>query len=301
MATRRFGPYAVETSNEDKVLFPADGITKGELIEHYARLADVMLPHLADRPLVMHRFPDGIEAGGFYHKDAPEHFPDWIRTESMRKEGGRVRHVVVDNAATLVHVANQGCITPHVWLSRVDEPERPDRIVIDLDPPGDDFEPVRTAARRVADRLEDLGLVVALQVTGSSGVHVVCPIRREGDFDEARRLVRAVAGELAEAHPESLTVEQRTAARGDRVFLDCGRNARAQTMVAPYAVRARPGAPVATPIAREELDDPALHARRWTIRTIHRRLGQRADPWRGLGRHARSIRGIGERARGGDD
>jgi len=300
MAVRRYGPYTVETSNEDKVLFPDDGITKGELIEHYAALADVMLPHLEGRPLVMHRFPDGIGEEGFYHKDAPDHFPDWIRTESMRKEDGRVRHVLVDNAATLAYVANQGCITPHVWLSRVDEPERPDRIVIDLDPPGDDFEPVRSAARRVADRLEDLGLAVALQVTGSRGIHVVCPIRREADFAEVRGLIRAVAGELAEKHADELTVAQRTAKRGDRVYLDCGRNAWAQTMVAPYAVRARPGAPVATPIDRDELDDPDLHSRRWTIRTIGRRLAQREDPWRGLGRHARSIGGIGERVGGGD-
>lgn len=292
MATRRFGPYTVETTSEDKVFFPDAGITKGELIDYYERVAGVMLPHLRDRPLTMHRFPDGIGEEGFYHKDAPEHFPEWIeRAPLEKKDGGVVDYVVCGNAATLVFLANQGCVTPHVWTSRRDEPRRPDRIVIDLDPSGDDFDGVRAAAGWTADLLEELGLRVFLQVTGSRGIHVVAPIRRDTGFDEARGFARAVALRLAARHPDALTIEQRKRERGGRIYLDTGRIAYGQTMVAPYSVRARPGAPVATPIDREELSRSDLDPRAWTIRNLFRRLDGREDPWSGIGRAARSLAG----------
>jgi len=251
-----------------------------------------MLPHVRGRPLTMHRFPDGIDAGGFYHKDAPEHFPEWIeRAPLEKKDGGVVDYVVCDNAATLAFLADQACITPHVWLSRRDEPRRPDRVVIDLDPSGDDFEAVRAAARWTAELFEELGLRVFLQVTGSRGIHVVAPIRRDTGFDEARGFARGVAGRLADRHPDALTIEQRKSERGDRVYLDTGRNAYGQTMVAPYSVRARPGAPVAMPIDRDELSDADLDPRGTTIRNLFDRLDGRGDPWHAIGRAARSLSG----------
>ena len=290
MPRRRFGPYTVETSNEDKVLFPDDGITKGELIDYYERVAPVMLPHLRDRPLTMQRFPDGIDAGGFYHKDAPAYFPEWVdRAPLPKQDGGTVDYVVCGNAATLAFLADQACITPHVWLGRRDAPHRPDRIVIDLDPSGDDFEAVRAAARWTLELLEELGLRVFLQLTGSRGIHVVAPIRRDTAFDEARGFARAAARLLADRHPGELTIEHRKRERGDRVYLDTGRNAWGQTMVAPYAARARPGAPVATPIEVAELEDAGLDPRAHTIRSLFDRLGGRADPWHAIGRAARSL------------
>ncbi len=292
MSTRRFGPYTVDTSNEDKVLFPDAGITKGELIDYYARVADVMIPYLRHRPLTMQRFPDGIGKEGFYHKDAPRHFPEWIERARLAKSaGGTVDYVVCDNAATLVFLADQACITPHVWLSRRDAPRRPDRVVIDLDPSGGDFEPVRRAARRASALLGDLGLRVFLQLTGSRGIHVVTPIRRDAEFERAREFARDVARHLAARYPDELTTEQRKDKRGDRVYLDTGRNAYGQTMVAPYAVRARPGAPVATPIEPDELGDPGLDPRGYTIRNLFSRLGRCEDPWRAMGRSARSLDG----------
>ena len=289
MSTRRFGRYSVETSSEDKVLFPDARITKGQLIDYYEAVADTMLRHLRDRALTLHRFPDGVDADGFYQQQAGDYFPDWITRKTLAKEGGEVAHVVCDKAATLVYLANQACITPHCWLSRIDEPDQPDRIVIDLDPADDDFGKVREAARLVADAFDDLGLAVFLQVTGSRGIHVVAPIRRGPGFDDVRKRVREIADRLADEHADRLTVEQRKNKRGKRIYLDTSRLAYGQTMVAPYAARAKPGAPVATPIKREELDDKDLSPRRWTIETVLDRLDAEGDLWDGIGRAARKL------------
>lgn len=292
MGERRFGQYAFETSNEDKVLFPEAKITKGDLIDYYADMAEVMLPHMKDRPVTMHRFPDGVETDGFYHKDAPEHYPGWIERAPLSKEGGgTVHYVVCGNAATLAYLAQQACITPHVWLSRRDEPKRPDRIVIDLDPSGNDFNAVRQAARQCAELFDELGLKPFFQLTGSRGIHVVTPIRRAHEFDEARQFAQDMAKLLAGRHDDEMTVEVRKNKRGNRIFLDTARIAYGQTMVTPYAVRARPNAPVATPIERDELSDSKLKPDRYTMKTIGRRLGQRDDPWKSINRAARSMDG----------
>lgn len=280
----------METSNEDRVLFPDVGLTKGDLIAYYARVAATMLPHLRDRPLTMQRFPDGIEEDGFYQKAASDYFPDWIETARLEKRGdGEIEYVVCQNAETLIYLANQNCITPHVWLSRRDRPDEPDRVVFDLDPANDDFRSVRFATRRVAKMLGDLGLPVFLQLTGSRGIHVVVPIERGPSFREVRAFARDVADTLADDHPDRLTTEQRKAKRRGRLYVDTGRNAYGQTIVPPYAVRARVGAPVATPIDLRELDVSSLGPRRYTVRSIFRRLGQRGDPWREIDRAAVSL------------
>ncbi len=290
MPARRFGPYTVETSSEDKALFPDAGVTKRDLIEHYVRIAGTILPHMRARPVVMHRFPDGIDAKGFYHKNVPDHFPEWIeRVEIPKEEGGTIEQALCENAATLAYLANQACVTPHVWLSRADHLRRPDLVVFDLDPSDGDFEKVRESARILADAFEKAGLAVFLQLTGSRGIHVVAPLRPEQEFDAVRGFAQTLARCLAEEHPDLLTVEQRKDKRGDRVYLDTARNAYAQTIVTPYAVRARPGAPVATPITRDELDDPQLSPTRYDIRSIHDRMAQRDDPWSGIGRAARTL------------
>lgn len=287
---RRYGRHTVETSNEDKTLFPDPGITKGELIDYYARVAEHMLPWLADRPLVLERFPDGIEAGGFYQKQAPDHLPDWIERVTVETRDGTQDLVVCRNVATLVHLANLAAITLHPWLSRRDRLDRPDMLVVDLDPSGDDFEAARRAAGYCKSLLDELELPAFLKTTGSRGLHVVVPLDRSADFDAVRELGRELAARLADRHPEALTVEQRKDKRHGRLYVDVGRNAWAQTAVAPYAVRARPGAPVATPLDWDELDRRDLDARRFTVRNLFRRLGSREDPWRGMRRRARSLR-----------
>lgn len=288
--SRRYGRYVVELSRPDKVLFPDDGITKRDLADYYESVAETMLPHLAGRPLTMQRFPDGIGREGFYEKRAPGHFPDWVgRATFSTAEGEPITQIVCENTATLVYLADQACITPHVWLSRVDDLDAPDRLIFDLDPPDDDFGAVRQAARDLHDLLEELELATFVMTTGSRGLHVVVPLDRVADFDAARRFARDVADLLVGRRPDDYTTAARVAKRGDRLYLDTGRNAYGQTGVAPYAVRARPGAPVATPLDWPELEDPRIGPRRYTLRNLARRLGQKEDPWKGIGRHGRSL------------
>jgi len=277
----------VTLSNPDKLLFPDDGITKRDLAEYYLRVAPTMLPHVLRRPVSMHRFPDGIGGDDFFHKNVPDYFPGWIHTRVVPKEGGTVRHVLCDDAATLVYLAGQACITPHVWLSRVDRLDHPDRMVFDLDPPDGAVGRVREAARIVRDALVALGLTPYLMTTGSRGFHLWLALDRSRTFDEARVFAHDLARVLAARHPARLTVEQRKAARGGRVFLDYLRNGYAQTAVAPYAVRARPGAPVATPLDWAELD--GMEPRRYTIRNLFQRLAQKDDPWAAIGAEATSL------------
>ncbi|MGP3998597.1 non-homologous end-joining DNA ligase [Streptomyces sp. 8N706] len=286
----RVGRRTIELRRPEKVLFPDDGVTKADLVEHYRSVAPRMLPHLRRRPMMMVRHPDGIGKKALVQKNIPDYFPDWIHRTEVAKEGGTVTHVVCDDTATLVYLADQACVTPHRWLSRADAPDHPDQLIFDLDipSPAAGFEDVRWAAHRVCGLMDELGLPVRLMTTGSSGVHIVVPLDRRAPFDDVRSFASAAADLLADRHPDRLTTEQRKTERKGRVYLDIQRNAYAQTAVAPYAVRALPGAPVATPIAREELDDPELTSRRWTLTTIGERLP--ADPWSGTPRRGRSLR-----------
>jgi bifunctional non-homologous end joining protein LigD len=290
-ARRSFGPYSVDISNQDKPLFPDSGLTKGELIAYYDRISEHILPHLKDRPLVLQRFPDGIAGEGFYQKQRGEQFPDWIRGVGVdvRSSGGHQELVVCDNKATLVYLANQACLTLHPWLSRTRQLERPDLLLIDLDPPSDDFEQVRLAALWVRDLLQDLGLVSFPKLTGSRGLHVAVPLDRSADFEAARGFARAAMELLASRHAGQLTTEQRKDKRAGRLYLDTGRNAYAQTAVAPWSVRPLPRAPVAAPLSWDELEQPGIAPRDYDIKNVFRRLGRRGDPWAGMRRHQRSL------------
>lgn len=277
------GGRKIEVSNTDKMFFPDDGITKGAVVEYYDRIGETMLPHTIDRPLTLHRFPDGIDSEGFFQKNTPEHFPDWIARETLEKEGGTVVYpVCTGGVVTLVYIADQGCITPHVWLSRVDRPHEPDRMIFDLDPPegSQDIGLLHDAVRGVKGLLDDLDIPSFLMTTGSAGYHVLVPLDRSGDFDVVHDLSRRLARMVVERFPGSTTVEQRKDQRGGRVFVDYLRNSYAQTTVVPYSLRALPGAPVATPIEWDELGDS--EPRRWSIGNIFRRLGQIDDPWQPL-------------------
>jgi bifunctional non-homologous end joining protein LigD len=282
----------VTLSRVDKVLFPDHGYTKGDLVAYYQEVADHMLPHLRDRPLSLHRFPDGITEPGVFQQSRSGHFPGWIPTLATPRasgEGDPVEHVLCNGTATLVYLVGQGTVTLHHWLSRRGKLDFPDRLLFDLDPSRDDFGAVRWAARQVCEIMERVGLRPCAMTTGSRGLHVLAPVRRELPFDEVRKMANDMAGWLARRHPEKLTTAQRRKDRGRCVYLDTSRNAWGQTSVAPYAVRAIPGAPVATPLALEELDDDRLGPRRWRIDNLAERLGSRGDPWRGLGRRATSI------------
>jgi len=273
----------IEIPRPEKELF-ADGTTKGDLATYYADVARRMLPHLRDRVVSMQRFPDGVEAGGFYEKRVPGHFPDWVRRARVDTDDGSQEQVVVQDARTLAYLAGQACITPHTWLSRVERPTRPDQMVFDLDPSVDDLAAVRRATRLTGDLLGELGLPAYLKTTGSRGYHVVVPLRAELDFDEVRDVAHRVAALLARREPDLLTVEQRTSERGDRVFVDYLRNGYGQTAVPPYAVRARERPSVATPIPWDDLG--RVRPDQYTVGRPRRG----ADPWQGMRRRATGLR-----------
>jgi bifunctional non-homologous end joining protein LigD len=279
----------VKVSKPDKVLFPEVAVTKGELAAYYQRVAGRMLPHIKGRPVSMQRFPDGVDKKGFFHKDVPEHFPEWIKRVQVRKKGGTVTHAIICDAGTLVYLVDQACVTPHVWLSRGEELERPDRLVFDLDPTGENFAEVRAAALALGRLLEQLGLAPFAMTTGSRGLHVWVPLRPRHEFDEVRRFARDVAKALIRESPAQLTLEARKQKRGGRILVDVLRNAYAQTAVPPYAVRPRPLAPIATPLRWRELSDSRLRPDKFSVRNVHRRLTRIGDPWSAIGRHARGL------------
>jgi bifunctional non-homologous end joining protein LigD len=290
------GGITVPLSHPDKVLFPGDGVTKADLARYYADVADRMLPWLRDRPITMVRYPDGLDGQRFFQKNAPSYFPGWIRRVRVGKEGGEVEHVLCDKPATLVYLANQACIEIHAFLSRVDNLGAPDQMVFDFDPPdGERFGDVRRAALWSRDLLDgELGLTSFVRTSGGRGLHVHVALNRRAAFEEVREFAHHAAEVLARRHPDVITVEQRKDKRGSRIYADVMRNAYAQTVTASYGVRARPGAPVATPLSWAEVEDDGLAPGRFTMATIRARLDGGTDPWADF---AESRHGLGQAAK----
>jgi bifunctional non-homologous end joining protein LigD len=268
-------------------MFPADGVTKRDVAQYYADIARTMLPHLDSRPINMQRYPDGIDGPSFFEKRVPDHFPDWIETVEVETAERRQRQVVASDARTLVYLAGQACITPHAWLSRVEHLDRPDQLVLDFDPSTNGVGKVRKATRIAGELLDEIGLTSYLKTTGSRGYHIYVPLRPAEDFDEIRGFARAIAALLASREPTLFTIEQRKDKRGKRVLVDVMRNGYGQTAVPPYALRARPKAPVSTPIEWDEL--ARVRPDQFTITSVRRRLNQRDDPWKGIRRRAQSL------------
>ncbi|MFI9257726.1 non-homologous end-joining DNA ligase [Streptomyces sioyaensis] len=290
-ASVRAGRRTVHLHRPEKVLFPDDGLTKADVLDYYRRVAASMVPQLRGRPLMLERLPEGLGGPQFMQKDTPDHYPDWIRRAEVAKEGGTVTHTVCEDKATLLFLADQACLTFHRWLSRADRPLHPDRLVFDLDPPGPDFAAVREAARRLCALLDELGLPAALMTTGSKGLHVIVALDGKSDVDTVRSFAQDVTQVLAERHPDRLTTAVRKKSRGDRLYLDVQRNAYAQTAVAPWSLRPKPGAPVATPITRDQLDEPGLTPQHWSLRDVAGVLEQAAArPWSGVPARGRSLR-----------
>lgn len=288
--TRLIGPHRVELTSRGKVFFPDADLTKGDLVDYYERIAETMLPYLEDRPVTLHRFPNGIESTGFFQKQASDYFPEWVKRVTVKKEDGTVTHAVIENAASLVYLANQGTITFHTWLSRIDKLDFPDRLIFDLDPSASGFELVRFAAGAFKEVVEEVGLEPFLMTTGSRGLHVTIPLDRSADFDTVRDFAQDLAALMARRYPDRLTVEHLKMKRGKRLYLDVARNAYAQTAVTPFSVRARPGATVAVPLEWAELDDADLRSDKFTIQNIFERLEARGDPWADIDHYAPSLR-----------
>jgi bifunctional non-homologous end joining protein LigD len=292
----RDGQIIVELSHPDKVLFPDDGVTKRDLVGYYLAVAGRMLPLIAERPVTMIRYPDGIGAHPILQKNAPDYFPDWITRAEVAKQGGSVRHVIADRPATLAYLANQACIEVHVFLSRVGSLDHPDQLIFDLDPPDDDqFAGVVRAALLLRELLEsDLGLTAYVKTTGGKGLHVHVPLDAAADFDSVRALARSAGEVLAARAPDLVSTEQRKDKRGGLIYADPMRNAYGQHAAAPYSVRGRPGATAATPLDWAELDDKALSPHQFTVATMPGRLAA-ADPWAGMPRRRYSARRAAEK------
>jgi bifunctional non-homologous end joining protein LigD len=288
----KVGRYTIDISNEDKILFPKSGITKGDLIDYYDFIAPVMLPHMKGRPISLQRFPEGIHKEGFFQKDASDYFPDFVtRVSIAKKDRTMVHYVVVDKAATLVYLANQACITPHIWLSRIDALDYPDRLIFDLDPAKNVlFTRIQKVAKKIKEVLDQLSLPVFCMLTGSRGVHIVVPLKKKQSFDETRAFAFDVARLVAHENPALATVNVHKEKRTGHVFIDWLRNGFGATGVAPYAVRALEGAPVATPVTWEELHKRGMKSQYYTIKNIHKRLSVRDDPWKDIQQHAVSLK-----------
>jgi bifunctional non-homologous end joining protein LigD len=277
-------------SHPDKVLFPEDGITKGELASYYEAAAPLMLPHIRGRPITMERYPSGIGRKGFLQKNVGKGFPEWLERAEVPKKGGTVQHPLVRDKRSLLWIANQNCITPHVWTSRAPKLYQPDLCVFDLDPSQDEPSILRDAALRLRDLLDELGLPSFVKTSGSKGFHVVVPLDAGAGFDEVAAFAHSVGALLVKRVPKHLTQEFSKADRGGRIYVDTGRNGYSATFAAAYAVRAKPGAPVSAPCTWEELALGEVGPRTFTLRSMPARIAAVADLWSGMRARGRSLR-----------
>jgi bifunctional non-homologous end joining protein LigD len=280
----------ITITHPDKVLFPDDGITKGELAEYYQSIAPRMLPHVRDRPLHMNRFPGGIQWKPIQQKRVPDTFPAWIERATVDlQRGGTITHAMINEAATLVYLANYNMVTAHVWLSRIQAPGQPDQMMFDLDPADEDFSLVRKTALRLKALLEGLKLVPFVKTAGSRGLHVIAPITVGPSFEQVHLFADAIAQRLAAADPQHLTTEFTKQKREGRLFLDVNRNAYAQTAVAPYSVRGRRGAPIAVPVTWSDVESDELRPDGVGIRNVWDWLRGRDDPWKSMERSKKPL------------
>jgi bifunctional non-homologous end joining protein LigD len=282
----KVGKYNIEITNSEKILFPKSKIKKQELVEYYHKIAPIMLPHIKNRPITMDRYPNGVTKATFYQKDAPDFFPDYIARQPVKKSGGgSVDYALITNEAGIVYLGNYVCV-PHIWLSHTPKLNYPDRMIFDLDPsPGVSFGDVKWAAVVLKKVLEALKLPTFVMTTGSRGLHVVVPLKPTMLFDKVRDIAQDIAQYLVDQYPKKLTLEVRKNKRGKRIFVDTLRNAWSATAVAPYAVRAKEGAPVATPLQWQEVSR-LKSAQDYTIKNIFQRLARKKDPWRDINKKA---------------
>jgi len=285
----------VVITHPDKVLFPDDGITKGELAAYYEMIAPVMLPHILRRPITMERFPAGIGKKGFLQKDVSKGFPDWLQRVEVPKKDGVVHHPIVTDTRSLLWLVNQNSITPHVWTSRAPEVYFPDICIFDLDPSVDDADMLRMAALAIRNLLEEFGLPSWVKTSGSKGFHIAVPLDGKADMGVVERFAHAVGSFVAGQDPKNLTQEFHKANRGVRVYVDTGRNGWSATHAAAYAVRAKSGAPVSAPCTWEELESGKVGPRTFTLRNMAARIEAVGDLWADMRKRRRSLQRILEK------
>ena len=273
--------HEITLTNLAKILFPKSGITKLALVEYYQQIAPQMLPFMHDRALSLLRFPEGVAGQKFFQKKTPDYFPTWIKRArvALKTIDNFDEYSVCNNLETLVYLANYVCV-PHLWLSKIDKLNYPNRLIFDLDPgTKDSFAQIQTLALALHQFLLILGLKPFAMLTGSSGMHVVVPIKRTKDFEAVRSFAKSVALLFVKQNPDLYTLEIRIEQRKERVFIDTLRNSYGATAVAPYAVRDQEGAPVATPITWDEVADAGLASQRYNLNNIFAKLATAPNPW----------------------
>jgi bifunctional non-homologous end joining protein LigD len=266
-------------THPEKVLFPEDGITKGELAAYYEAIAPIMLPYIRARPVTMERYHRGIGSKGFFQKNVVKGAPAWLERVEVPKKDGTVHYPLVSDARSLLWVVNQNSITLHVWTSRVPNLFEPDLCVFDLDPMQDEPEVLRATARRLRDLLLELGLESWIKTSGSKGFHIVVPLDGTSDSREVARFGDTVGKLLVDRDPAHLTQEFSKVDRAGRIYIDTGRNGFGATFAAPYSVRPKPGAPVSAPCTWEELARGDAEPRTFTLRGMAQRVRDIGDPW----------------------
>jgi bifunctional non-homologous end joining protein LigD len=278
-------------THPEKILFPEDGITKGELASYYEKIAPIMLPHIRRRPITMERYHRGIGAPGFFQKDVSKGFPEWLKRVEVPKHGGTVHHPIANDLRSLLWLANQNSITIHVWPSRAPNLYHPDICVFDLDPSKEDeLERLRAAALSLRDFLNELSLPSWIKTSGSKGFHIAVPLDGKADFGTVARFANIVGKVLVKRDPQNLTQEFSKADRGGRILVDTGRNGYSATFAATYTVRAKPGAPVSAPCTWKELERGAVGPRSFTLRTMAQRIAVTGDLWADMLKSKRSLK-----------
>jgi bifunctional non-homologous end joining protein LigD len=282
-------------THPEKVLFPDNGITKGELAAYYEAIAPFMLPHLRGRPITMERYHRGIGAAGFFQKDVSRGFPEWLERVEVPKKGGTVHHPLAGDTRSLLWLVNQNSITMHVWAARAPDLLHPDICIFDLDPSREEPEDLRAAALGLRDLLRELGLRSWVKTTGSKGFHIAVPLDGKSDSGDVSRFAHMVGRTLVRRDSNRLTQEFSKADRGGRILVDTGRNGYSATFAATYTVRAKPGAPVSAPCAWEEIEQGEVGPQTFALRTMADRIAKVGDLWSDL--NGQSLRGPLEQLR----
>lgn len=261
--------HKIHLTHPDKVLFPLEGITKKELADYYLKIADRMLPFLKDFAITIQCFPEGVEKKGFFRQHALEHLPAWFKTATLPTQDDKfMTHMLCNNLETLVDLSNQNVVEIHRWLSKVNRPYQPEIMIIDIDPPSDRFDLAILAAKSLKDKLEQKGYEADLMLTGSKGLHIISPCKKQESFEQVKNKLQELTQQLSKEHKNKFTTDIRKDKRAGRVYLDISRNAYGQTAIAPFSPRARANASVATPITWDKLDMPGLKSDQYTIKNV---------------------------------
>jgi bifunctional non-homologous end joining protein LigD len=285
------GGTKLKLTNLDKVYFPADGITKGEIIDYYLRMSKYILPYLKDRPQSLNRHINGIAKPGFYQKDMDtEQIPEWLRTEKMYSKSNKeyLDYLICNDKATLIYMANLGCIEINPWHSTYDNPEFPDYLIMDLDPGEIGFIHVVETANTIKQLCDEIGIKCFCKTSGATGLHIYIPLKKQYDYNEVKIFAELLATATHKRLPETTSIERAVAKRRDKIYVDFLQNRKGQTIASVYSARPKPGATVSTPLLWEEVNAD-LDPKNYTIYNIEERLAATGDLWKGVLRKGADI------------